>query len=181
MATRRWSQRFPREVDNGETYTIYYTIDRSLNFNRRRIEEAMEEIESHSRIIFEPRRQQRCFLKITKDNGCWFQGLNECRPRISLGMGCSEYGTILHELLHAIGFPHEHNRPDRSNYIVINWRNIKYEIGIAPISSYQKYLAVSGRSETTLLLGSGSVLAHESLLGTGNLTHDSYKEKAAAR
>ncbi|GBM00575.1 hypothetical protein AVEN_272403-1, partial [Araneus ventricosus] len=85
----------------------------------------MDEIESHSCIRFEPKRRQPCFLTITKDNGCWFEGFGDCRPRISFGMGCEKYGTILHELLHAIGFEHEHNRPDRSDYIIINWRNIE--------------------------------------------------------
>ncbi|CAL1265948.1 unnamed protein product [Larinioides sclopetarius] len=113
-------------MDDGRYCTFYYQIERSLNYNRRRIEEAMDEIEAYSRIRFEPRRREQCYLTITKRDGCWTNGtFDDCRPRISLGMGCTDFGTILHELLHAIGFEHEHNRPDRNHYIIINWRNIE--------------------------------------------------------
>jgi len=41
-----------------------------------------------------------------------------------LAQGCLEYDTAIHELMHAVGFYHEHERWDRDQYIDIQWQNI---------------------------------------------------------
>ncbi|GIY92499.1 zinc metalloproteinase nas-6 [Caerostris extrusa] len=104
---------------------VPYEMDHALDFNRRTIETAMETIEKYSRIRFTKRTDEDPFLKITQADGCFFSKGGHNRPRLSLGMGCESFGTILHELLHAIGFEHEHNKPGRDKYVRIHWENIR--------------------------------------------------------
>ncbi|GFY62004.1 protein SpAN [Trichonephila inaurata madagascariensis] len=84
----------------------------------------MRTIEKYSRIQFIERTNEEPFLTFSRLNGCYFHKGNGKHPRISLGIGCDHFGTVLHELMHAIGFPHEQRRPDRDEYITIHLNNI---------------------------------------------------------
>ena len=62
---------------------------------------------------------------VVKDTGCFsFPGRVTGEQTLSLGEGCFSQDTIIHEFIHAIGFYHEHNRPDRNYYIDVQWDNI---------------------------------------------------------
>ncbi len=64
-------------------------------------------------------------------NGCFsgvgFSGVSGEKHfgSIVLGNGCFELQTIIHEMMHRIGFIHEHSRPDRHLYVEIIKENIK--------------------------------------------------------
>lgn len=45
---------------------------------------------------------------------------------LNMGDGCQYVGLVLHEFGHAIGYFHEHNRPDRDDVVNIMWDNIQY-------------------------------------------------------
>lgn len=50
---------------------------------------------------------------------------------LNMGDGCQYVGLVLHEFGHAIGYYHEHNRPDRDDTVEIMWDNIVYgELGL---------------------------------------------------
>ena len=44
---------------------------------------------------------------------------------LSLGSYCHTKGLSLHEFIHALGFDHEQNRPDRNNHIQVHWDRIR--------------------------------------------------------
>lgn len=44
---------------------------------------------------------------------------------VVFGYDCMSLGDLAHEIMHILGFSHEHARTDRDQYISIMWDNIK--------------------------------------------------------
>lgn len=65
---------------------------------------------------------------INGKTGCWSSvGRLSGRQEVNLqSPGCTwKIGTIIHELMHVLGFMHEQNRSDRDAYVTVNWDNIR--------------------------------------------------------
>jgi len=81
----------------------------------------------------EPRK---CWSKVGRIGG---------HQPLSLGDRCIERGTITHELLHALGLYHEHQRSDRDNYVEIHRDNMvdltdsKYKTNFAKCTGCKDY------------------------------------------
>jgi len=69
------------------------------------------------------------YVRIIKgtNNGCnSYVGRLGNRQDMNLqSPGCMSIGTIMHEMIHALGFHHEHGRPDRDDHVNIHWGNIQ--------------------------------------------------------
>ncbi|XP_050716599.1 hatching enzyme 1.2-like [Eriocheir sinensis] len=105
---------------------IPYVISSSYNYRERQvIARAMEELSSETCLTFVPRTFHYDYIHIYKGYDCSSAvGRNGGRQRLSLGDDCMYVGIVIHELLHAVGFWHEHTRYDRDDYVYIIEENI---------------------------------------------------------
>ncbi|MGE0529032.1 MAG: M12 family metallopeptidase [Bdellovibrionales bacterium] len=73
----------------------------------------------------QPRTNERHYLYVSaSESGCYSTvgaSLRGDPRRLNLGPGCWTPRVALHEIGHALGFMHEHQRPDRDRYIQIQW------------------------------------------------------------
>ena len=80
-------------------------------------------------IKFKKRTNEANYLDIKNDNGCWSHigKFVESKPQVlslDTGVGCVTLSIVIHELVHALMFEHEHKRPDRDEWIEIIEENI---------------------------------------------------------
>lgn len=87
----------------------------------------MRNIQDKSCIQFVPRTTESDYVNIVSGKGCWsFIGRTKGPQDLSLQKNmCINVETVIHELMHTLGFEHEHNRPDRDKHININEDNLE--------------------------------------------------------
>ncbi|XP_008057240.1 astacin-like metalloendopeptidase [Carlito syrichta] len=95
--------------------------------SREAILEAFAEFERYTCVRFVAYEGQRDFISIIPMYGC-FSGVGRSGGMqvVSLAPACLRRGRgiVLHELMHVLGFWHEHARADRDRYIRVNWNEI---------------------------------------------------------
>ncbi|CAB0014204.1 unnamed protein product, partial [Nesidiocoris tenuis] len=93
------------------------------------INEAFAEYHEKTCIQFVKRTDETDYLDISNDySGCWSAiGRIGGPQKINLqSPGClRKKGTVIHELMHSIGFFHEQSRYDRDDFVDILFKNIK--------------------------------------------------------
>ncbi|CAL8095331.1 unnamed protein product [Orchesella dallaii] len=108
---------------------IPYKIQRGLPEEMyEMLHDAMDLIEEHTCIEFIEKTAEKNYIYISySEEGCFSHVgmVNRGRQKLNLGRGCWKFGTIVHELIHSIGFSHEHQRNDRDTYITIAYENVE--------------------------------------------------------
>lgn len=100
--------------------------DQSTNLMmRQRIREAMDEVEAVTAVRFVPRNGHDDYVRFQDSSGCSAHvGRQGGRQRLNLHANCGKW-IVVHELLHALGFMHEHTRHDRDEYVTVHEENIR--------------------------------------------------------
>ncbi|CAG0895809.1 unnamed protein product [Darwinula stevensoni] len=129
---------------------VYYELHSSAQSIRDLLNAAIAEYHQHTCIRFVERNGNpsiTSYVNIRGDEaGCWsYVGMYKFGPQdLSIQIpGCNYKGTILHELMHAVGFFHEHTRFDRDDYVIIHWENIvpgyEYAFDIVTLAESQEF------------------------------------------
>ena len=110
---------------------VPYVIAQELinSWYKPTIMKAFEEFHKYTCVRFVPHTTEKNWLKFVKKSGCWSSVGKEYwisgAQDLSLGRGCNITATVMHELLHTLGFWHEQARADRNLYVEVMWENIR--------------------------------------------------------
>lgn len=110
-----------------ESSTIAFSIDEKLP-SKERVLGAIEYLNRETALKFRPFQNDKDSIVFTPRKGpcASYLGRMGGHQPIYLDDDCGQQ-EILHEILHALGFVHEHARTDRDRHIEVLWNNIKPE------------------------------------------------------
>ncbi|XP_036964090.1 low choriolytic enzyme-like isoform X2 [Acanthopagrus latus] len=116
---------WPKSSD-GKVYIPYIIANHYPSEELDIIKKGIDSFSSSTCIRFLPRTTEKDFLYIQSLNGCYsYLGRQGYGQIVSLSLqGCIYLGTVQHELLHALGFNHEHCRSDRDQHVQVLLQNV---------------------------------------------------------
>ncbi len=104
---------------------VPYDFDADVSdLMRDSVRDAMDELELLTDIQFIPRTDEPNYVHILEGYGN-YSSVGMVGGMQELSINTSTNYVIIHELIHALGCWHEHQRPDRDTYVQINWENIE--------------------------------------------------------
>ena len=122
VRNQRWNTRV-----NGVVQIPYVLDSRFSIFKVNTIKNALRDLSNRSKVVqFNPRKNERDYIYVSPFGGCSsYVGKVGGRQELTLQGGCASKGITQHEFIHALGLYHEQSRPDRDEYVKINWQNIQ--------------------------------------------------------
>ncbi|XP_068115996.1 astacin-like metalloendopeptidase [Hyperolius riggenbachi] len=111
---------------NGIAYVPYTISSDYSDSNKNLILSILKEFASMTCIQFISQTTEGDYVNFESGGGCWgYIGKTFGVQAIGVDQSyCMVYGIIQHEILHTLGFFHEHTRIDRDKYLHINWQYI---------------------------------------------------------
>ena len=107
---------------------IYFQIDQNLpHISIKEITKSINYLHQTTNISFKPYKFENSkviFTSTETENSCFSMiGKFKGWQKINIGLNC-RMNTVIHEILHTLGWGHEHTRPDRNDYIDVLYDNI---------------------------------------------------------
>ena len=117
-----------KRFDHWTDGIVYFEFDSNVSESRRTaMREAMDEWMAVSGVVFVPRSNQPNYIHIVNATGNASEvGMVGGEQTVWIASWDSRF-IMAHELCHALAFWHEQSRPDRDDYVQINWQNIEQD------------------------------------------------------
>ncbi|XP_036832944.1 astacin-like metalloprotease toxin 5 isoform X1 [Oncorhynchus mykiss] len=104
--------------------SIPYKINDDLVDRKETMLAAFKMISDQTCILFHEYTNEINYIELISGTGCAsYVGFQGGAQPLYFGSACN-VGNLCHELMHALGLHHEHTRPDRDQYITIQWDNV---------------------------------------------------------
>uniref|UniRef100_A0A224XEZ8 Metalloendopeptidase n=1 Tax=Megacormus gertschi TaxID=1843536 RepID=A0A224XEZ8_9SCOR len=127
--TLRSTGKVPKTWPGG---VVPFVVDKTLIVYpayRRVIQKAMNNIEKKSCVRFKYRTKEKDYIRLVLSKRCSSNiGKKGGRQILRLHVSCVNIGIVLHELMHALGFNHEHTRYDRDKYLIVHKNNLPEDV-----------------------------------------------------